>query len=90
VKGAEAALGSDVMNALMDGDALLRLLGPRREMAGRFGRSVSGTESAAPDKYGLERVSLRPAGGPKVPCRTLKKWSWQGFLLGARHSGRGA
>jgi hypothetical protein len=50
VKGAEAALGSDVMNALMDGDALLKLLGPRREMAGRFSRSVSGTEGAAPDK----------------------------------------
>ena len=51
----ETTLGSDVMNASLQGYALLKMLGkssgleaPRRDMASRFSRSGGGTKTALP------------------------------------------
>jgi hypothetical protein len=55
VEDTETALGSDVMNAALEGYALLKVLGKgsgleglRRDMAARFSRSGSGSKTATP------------------------------------------
>jgi hypothetical protein len=51
----ETALGSDVMNASLEGYALLKVVGKgsgleslRRDMSARFSRSAPGSKTAAP------------------------------------------
>ena len=66
----ETALGSDVMNAALNGYALLKVLGKgsgleglRRDMAARFSRSAPATKSADPET----KVPTQPRDDLSVP-----------------------